>query len=54
MMKNVNWKELLIFNIVWIVGVVASWILQKFGNVDGFYVFLLILLIPINLYILKK
>ena len=39
-------------NLVFIIGIVSSWILQSFGNVDEFYIALLLLLIPLNIYLI--
>lgn len=39
-------------NLVLIIGILVSWLLKSFGNVDSFYIFLLLFLIPINLYLI--
>ncbi len=45
-------KELIKINLAFIIGITANWILKTFGNVDSFYIFLYLLLIPLNIYLI--
>ena len=47
-------KELITMNIVFIIAISTNWLLQTFGNMDSFYIFLYLLLIPLNLYLIYK
>lgn len=44
-------KKFVAFNIVFIIGISTAWLLQKFGNVDGFYIFLFVCLILLDIYL---
>lgn len=45
-------KQALLINIIFIIGIIGAWASQALGNVVEIYEFLLLMLIPLNIFII--